>query len=98
MAIFSRLKYNDLVLLLFVSYTTLSRASIPALFYSASYNLIITSKPGRNAGLSFSHPVNARLKPGAPLTFRPVHAGLAAHDVTQVVRCRQHKHKACHVS
>ena len=58
----------------------LSRVSIPALFYSAIH------QARRNAGLSFSHPVNARLKRGAPLRLRPAHAGLAAHCVTHVVR------------
>ena len=72
-------------------YTALSFSAIP------SYNLIITIKPGILAGLSFSHPVNARLKRAAPLTLRPAHAGLAAHGVTHVVRYRRHKHKACHV-
>ena len=72
MAIFSRLKYNTCVTSL-MSYTTFEPGFNPGFFYST----II--KPGRNAGLSFSHPVNARLKRAAPLTLRPVHAGLAAH-------------------
>ena len=66
-----------------MSYTSLGGTSIPPFLFSAiqSYNLIITIKPGTNAGLSFSHPVNARLKRAAPLTLRPAHAGLAAHMI-----------------
>ena len=81
MDIFSRLKYNGLVTPM--SYTTLSRVSIPALSFQ-KYNHY--PKPGAMPGFLFLNSVNARLKRGAPLRLRPAHAGLAAHCVTQVVR------------